>query len=186
MKKRYAALLIIAAIGCSYASYHHWQYSPHLNSHPKYFMHIRGDIAPALRDKIQLKFVATYATTNPKCRVFVNMLEGVRGDRYLTKNFQAIIAANGTYKLNIPLDYYNQGMCAWHISDIKYQFPKQKWLETVASFTNTHKQLGTAGVVLKCTEKLNCDYYSNKFYRGELSYFGNYLYNLRLEAKNHA
>jgi hypothetical protein len=118
MKKRYWTLLIISLIGLLYYGYHYWKYTPRPNPHPQYFMTVTGSVDPSLKDKVHLKWTATYSTTKRACDKTYNHFEGVVGWRWVTRTFTTHVDHTGHYQLRIPLDYYQPGYCGWKIASI--------------------------------------------------------------------
>ena len=117
-KNRYRVLLIIILGGLLYYAYHYWKYTPQRNPHPQYFMTVSGNVDPSLRDKVHLKWTATYSTTKRACDKTYNHFEGVVGWRWITRTFTTQVDHTGHYQLRIPLDHYKPGYCGWKIASI--------------------------------------------------------------------
>jgi hypothetical protein len=99
---------------------------PKKNKNPKYFVTISGNILPALSKPIYLGFWAHYAAYSPKCKVWVNRTEGVKGMPAKTKFYPAIPNKQGSYVIKIPIDQYQKGRCNWMIEGIDYNVSLHK------------------------------------------------------------
>ncbi len=95
------------------------KYKPIKNPHPKYFMTVRGWIDPGLYNT--LIFTEEYYSTNDKCEVTINHIEGVSIERTKAITYK-IHTKNHRFSKKLPLDYYKPGFCKWHIVDISYSY----------------------------------------------------------------
>jgi hypothetical protein len=144
LKKRYWFLIIISAIGLLYYGYHYWKYTPQRNPHPQYFMTVTGSVDPSLKDKVHLKWTATYSTTKRACDVTYNHFEGLIGWRSTTKTFSTHVDHTGHYQLRIPLDYYKPGYCGWKIFEID-------------DCTGINERCGTITQFYPCGNSVTCE-----------------------------
>lgn len=129
--KKYRVVIItglLSFIGLSasvkYYYYHKHQkvVTPILNPHPKYFVHITGNIQPHMRYPMTVKFRASYAGYDPSCQVWVNELEGIPGLPAHHTVYAAHPDAKGNYSINIPIDKYKLGKCQWKMAWIMIKF----------------------------------------------------------------
>jgi hypothetical protein len=113
-KPQYVAIIILplALVACSEKS------KPQTNPHPKYFVTISGHINPKLSKPIYLGFWARYGAINPKCKVWINRLEGVKGMPAKTQFFKPSPNTKGDYAIKIPIDRYQSGMCDWKMAEV--------------------------------------------------------------------
>ena len=96
------------------------KFKPVVNPHPKYFMTVKGYIAPSLLDKVKLVWETTYVTSNPKCQLTINDFEGVHAPRQVTDKLIVQPNSKGIYENKIALDKYEKGFCGWKIRSIGY------------------------------------------------------------------
>jgi len=114
------------------------KYRPIKNAHPKYFMTVKGWIDPGLYNT--LVFKVEYYSTNDKCRVTINHIEGASIERVKTLTYK-IHTKNHRFSKKLPLDYYKPGFCKWHIADISYSY----WISkdnTIAFFKLNNEPTG--------------------------------------------
>jgi hypothetical protein len=104
--------IFIVLSGCSNQNH------PKKNPHPKYFVTISGHINPSLSKRIYLGFWARYGAYNPKCSIWINRFEGVKGMPAKTFFFQPKPGVRGDYVINIPIDHYENGQCDWKIAEV--------------------------------------------------------------------
>lgn len=128
-KRMLIVLCGLALAACN--QQHSTKDEPQLNPHPKYFVTISGTINPHLKHRIYYLLRSTYGAYNPKCTVWVNHFEGVKGIPGHTEYYSAKPDANGHYVVKIPIDHYKPGKCNWKIAGISYTFldnpiPKDK------------------------------------------------------------
>ena len=167
MKKRYWTLLTIVIISLLYYAYHYWKYTPQRNPHPQYFMTVSGNVAPSLRDKVHLKWTATYSTTKRACDKTYNHFEGVVGWRWVTRTFTAQVDHTGHYQLRIPLDYYKPGYCGWAMESMAFKTNNDSPIDitefgpcgnSATCMVDTYK---ITPFVMTATNTLACKKYSN-------------------------
>ena len=145
VKNRLTIPLFVLIIGLASCYQHHAKrthaikpnpaFIPVVNPHPRYFMTVQGHISPSLKDKVKLKWIATYSSTEKKCDVIYNHLEGVVGWRQIKLKHIATANASGDYELKIPLDRYKPGDCHWKIASITdYSGINNHFGTTIAGF----------------------------------------------------
>jgi len=118
---------------------------PQLNPHPKYFVTISGTINPHLKHMIYYLLRSTYGAYNPKCKVWVNHFEGVKGIPGHTEYYPAKHDANGHYVVKIPIDRYKPGKCNWKIARISYTFSDNPIPQDKKSVFGRHGDLIACG-----------------------------------------
>jgi len=136
------------------------QFEPVVNPHPKYFMTIKGYVSPSIADKIQLKWVAIYSTTNPKCDKTYNSFEGVVGWRQIKVPFIAKLDKNSRYQFKIPLDYYESGLCEWKIASVVDYSGETHLANGIAQFY----PCGKSATCLMASKKINPIYKKQALY----------------------
>ena len=159
------------------------------NTHPKYFMTVKGNIAPALKDKVKLKWVASYYTTNPKCRRTINKLEGISS--YLERDFTYQVKPDdkGNFNFKIPLDRFEPGICNWQMLNIEYYLNSATaWRDIdlsknskIASYKMKDDFLCEGSKCNLQTKKIEGRYNVSPY--GILSTDGNYFFNLNIKGK---
>jgi len=76
---------------------------------------------PTLERSLKLKVMAQYQTSNPKCKVTINTLEGVASNRQLTETSSIPINIKGYGKLAFPLNKYSkQSFCQWQLISLSW------------------------------------------------------------------
>lgn len=118
--------LTILLSSCGSDKKNYGKYVPKLNPHPKYYMTIKGHIDPRLKDKVHLKWITRYYTSNDACKVVINALEGVSSYQQKTDVVKIKPNKKGSYFHKIPLDKYLPGYCKWQAETILYAFNKNK------------------------------------------------------------
>jgi hypothetical protein len=114
---------VVIVIGCvAFAFAQHERNQPTLNPHPKYYVTVSGNIAPDLPHPMYMAFWATYGGYNPKCKVWVNFLEGIPGMPGHPDFYPVKPDAKGNYIVKIPIDRYKPGRCDWKIAWIDFSF----------------------------------------------------------------
>ena len=98
---------------------------PAVNPHPKYFMTVKGHIAPSLKNKLKLEWITDFETTSPKCQVVTNEFEGVYWPRTYRKKVWVKTNAQGHYKIQLPIDFFTKGKCGWQPNGLEYEVYNQ-------------------------------------------------------------
>ena len=124
-------LLAVCLSGCGWLMPKH---KPKLNSHPKYFVTITGNIEPHMPYPMTIMFKATYAAYHPKCGVWISRFEGVKGLAGHSVYYPAQPNTQGNYQVKIPIDGYLPGKCDWKMAWVMDAFvakipPKNDWAD---------------------------------------------------------
>jgi hypothetical protein len=122
MKKIALSIVVVIAawIGLT-KMYRAYRYHPRVNSHPRYFLTVKGRIDPALFKTVKLTWIASYDTSNPACKVDINWFEGISSPRIKQRIVQVHPNKQGYFLDKIPLDYYWPGFCQWQARAIEYK-----------------------------------------------------------------
>ncbi len=96
------------------------KFAPKVNLSPKYFMTIKGDIDPNLKNKIQIKWTTTYYSTNANCQVPINPLKQVYSSREQSDVIYVNPNTKGHYEYKLAIDQYKPGYCGWKIFGVSY------------------------------------------------------------------
>ena len=119
-------VLGLAWLGVTKA-YHTYLHHPRINPKPKYYLTVKGHIDPSLKHRVKLTWIADYETTNPKCEVDVNWLEG----GYIPREKFLLVKSHpdkqGNYQDKIPLNYYLRGYCGWQLFTVGYKIKDKKF-----------------------------------------------------------
>jgi len=121
-------ILILILKGCSHIPKQPTggKYAPVVNSHSKYFMKVNGRVDSKLESKINLEWIADYYTTNDKCRVVTNALEGVSISRQKAYKYKIYSNKQGYFNIKIPLDNLKSGYCKWKLFDLTLKLVNKK------------------------------------------------------------
>jgi hypothetical protein len=123
MKKLFITLLALAMIWIAWIyARDYFRYHPAKNSHPKYFLTVKGHVDPAMKDQLKLTWTMYYYTTNHQCDKTYNWFEGVSGERQIFKHFKVTPDARGYYQLKLPIDAVKPGFCRWVTGAASYHF----------------------------------------------------------------
>ena len=132
------------------------KFKPVVNPHPKYFMTVKGYIAPNLLNKVKLVWGTTYVTSNPKCQLTINDFEGVHAPRQVTDKLIVQPNSKGIYENKIALDKYQKGFCGWTLSNMQFDLGDVK-NNVIAIFSDPKKIESKVAVIeAKCNKNSSC------------------------------
>ena len=109
-----------------YAYFKPHYHPPKLNPHPKYFLIIKGTVAPEFRNVGHLVFMASYSASKNACFHETNILAGITTAESRTHYYWIKPNKSNHYKIKIPIDKYQYGECGWIPYTITGDFVKNK------------------------------------------------------------
>jgi len=167
-------------------------YAPKLNPHPRYFLTLKGNIAPEILKKVDVWIGSTYFTHNIVCG-YGPIQEGFRLQRNRHAEVKLMPDKKGNYLLKVPLDKYKEDRCAWGPDHVEYYLDFKNGYSdnggavtgNLASFDIDYpndkklRQTGTA----KCDKNMVC-YFSRERTIPNLSQNHTYNYKFNMKATN--
>lgn len=96
-------------------------YAPLINTHPRYFVTIKGHIDQLLVKPVELVFFAHYLASNNACQYHDKDYQYNKYYRFIDNIIQIIPNARGNFRYKIPLDAYLAGFCGWGINTLSYK-----------------------------------------------------------------
>ncbi len=88
----------------------------------KYFMTVKGYVAPEYRKHLKLTWILVYETHNPKCDYTISKFNGVYSSQDKLLFYKVKPDSSGHYEYKLPLQKYEPGFCKWAVSGLYYAF----------------------------------------------------------------
>ncbi len=92
----------------------------------KYFMTVKGYVAPEYRKHLRLNWILVYYTHNPKCSYVVDKFDGVYSSREKDIYYPVHLDSTGHYIYRLPLQKFSPGFCKWRVEAVRYLFNDEK------------------------------------------------------------
>ena len=162
---------------------HH--YGPRINPYAKYFMTIKGRIAPSLVGKVKLTWQSTFSTTARACSPHLYYVEGSPSSRSKTFKYHFKPNKKGYFTGRIPLDHLLTGLCQWRNVGVSYDFVKPynnfdyNGFRVVSFMNKSHHKNNRIKQVWLCKENKPCSVkFSNL--KGSYERNKNYIYHIKI------
>lgn len=146
---KWFSIIVVILIAAGFLLYEHLKpqyHTPKLNPHPSYFLTVEGAVAPQFRGVGHLVFMASYSATKDPCFHETNILAGMVEAESRTKYYWITPDKNNHYKIKVPIDKYQPGICGWIPYTISMDFVENK---------KDSNQMAFVSIANEGTEKYN-------------------------------